>query len=316
MKRKSCFYYLPESVPIKHAFEGWKGTWFLHTKASSLGGSDPSGLSKHVTVETRNRASDVCNVADPIEPKRYTAVAVRDKNRSKCKRRRIKRNRCLKAVLWGLLRTVYFSRKSRRKRVKKHCSPVCTVSDIENGCPGPSTKKRSDFCSLGNEEGHGKERISKMVECPSERSSEVVSVTGIIKRYFSNFDDMNHFGSPSSSEVNSRMICCYSTEHLGATIDGNHSNIQIGVTPLITTRTPPRETPFLFSTNLRPETSRDKLERTEVGKRLVVAFNTLGISSSNQNPAISLNRFKDKTLLGVESTLVRSMVFEMSDDDD
>ncbi|XP_034677969.1 uncharacterized protein LOC117908478 isoform X2 [Vitis riparia] len=324
VKRKSCFYHLPESVPIKHAFQGLKGTWFLHTEASSLGGSDLSGLSNHVTVETRNQTCDGSNVTDPMEPKSYTAIAVRDKNKSKGKRRRIKRYHCLKAVLWGLLRTVYFSRKSRRrKRVKKNRSLACTVSGIENGCPGrskkipgPSAKERSSFCTSGNEEEHRKEWISKVVECPSERSSEVVSVSGIIERYFSNFDVMNHFGSPSSSEVNSRVICSWSNEPLRVPTDGNHSNIQIGTTPLLTTKTPARETPFSLSTNSRPGTSRDKLEITEVGKRLVMASNTLGISSSKQRPAISISRFKDGKLLGLDSSLVRSMVFEMSDDDD
>ncbi|XP_019072620.1 uncharacterized protein LOC104877623 isoform X3 [Vitis vinifera] len=323
VRRKSCFYHLPESVPIKHAFQGLKGTWFLHTEASSLGGSDLSSLSNHVTVETRNHTYDGSNVTDPMEPKSYTAIAVRDKNKSKGRRRRIKRYHCLKAVLWGLLRTVYFSRKSRRKRVKKNRSLACTVSGIENGCPGrskkisgPSAKERSGFCTSGNEEEHRKEWISKVVECPSERSSEVVSVSGIIERYFSNFDGMNHFGSPSSSEVNSRVISSWSNEQLRVTTDGNHSDIQIGTTPLLTTKTPARETPFSLSTNSRPGTSRDKLEITEVGKRLVMASNTLGISSSKQRPAISISRFKDGKLLGLDSSLVRSMVFEMSDDDD
>ena len=298
-------------MPIKHAFQGLKRTWFLRTEVKSLGGSKLSGLSNHVTVETRNHASDGSNVADPIEPKSYTAVAVRNKNRSKRKRRGKKRYHCLKAVMWGLLGGLYFSRKRRRKRVvKKNCFPACTVSvsDIEDGCPGPSAKERSDFCTLGKEEELGKEWMSKMVECsPTERSSEVVSVTGIIERYFSNSDDMTYFRSPSNSEVTSRVICSCSTK------DANRSNIQIGV---FETKTPARETPFSLSTNPRSGPARDKLERTQVGKRVVEALNTLGVSSSNQSPAISINRLKDEKLLGLDSNLVRSMVFEMSDGDD
>ncbi|CAK7354754.1 unnamed protein product [Dovyalis caffra] len=30
VKRKNCFYHLPESLPIKYAFQGLKGNWFLH----------------------------------------------------------------------------------------------------------------------------------------------------------------------------------------------------------------------------------------------------------------------------------------------
>ncbi|KAA8527074.1 hypothetical protein F0562_008697 [Nyssa sinensis] len=40
VKRKSCFYHLPESLPIKHAFQGLKGTWFLHMEACPWGGFD------------------------------------------------------------------------------------------------------------------------------------------------------------------------------------------------------------------------------------------------------------------------------------
>ncbi|KAI3769140.1 hypothetical protein L6452_00240 [Arctium lappa] len=36
VKRKSYFYHLPESMPIKHAFRGSKRTWFLYTEAYPL----------------------------------------------------------------------------------------------------------------------------------------------------------------------------------------------------------------------------------------------------------------------------------------
>lgn len=347
-------------MPIKYAFQGLKGTWFLHTEVSSLYGSDLLGLSNHVTAETKNHTTDDSDATDPMEPKTSTAIAVRDKSKRKGKKRRRKRYHCLKVVQWGLLRTVCFSRKSRRrKRGDSSCFQACR---IENGCrgssnnfSGPSANEKSGDCKSWNEgehrkewisktiespgerneehrkewisktvecpgerdEEHRKEWISKMVECPSERSSEVVSVTGILERYFSDLDCMNYYiGSPSSSEVTSRVHCSQLNEQFRLTTDGNHSNIQIGATPLCTTKTPASGKAFSRSTDRRTRTSLGKPQKPEVGKRLVTALSTLGVSSSKQRPAISISRFKDGRLLGLDSSLVRSLVFEMSDDDD
>ncbi|KAK9268822.1 hypothetical protein L1049_000586 [Liquidambar formosana] len=106
-------------------------------------------------------------------------------------------------------------------------------------------------------------------------------------------------------------------EQLNAKTDGNHSNIEVGAMPDFMAKTPLRKLPFLLPQDTRSRTSRDKLERTEVGKRLVTASNNLGISTSKQTPVISICRFKDGTLLGSNSSsLVRSLAFEINDSDD
>ncbi|KAF4380848.1 hypothetical protein G4B88_010778 [Cannabis sativa] len=35
VKKKSRFYYLPDSIPMKYAFQGVRGTWFLHVEAKT-----------------------------------------------------------------------------------------------------------------------------------------------------------------------------------------------------------------------------------------------------------------------------------------
>ncbi|KAL7592749.1 uncharacterized protein LOC111907970 [Lactuca sativa] len=50
IKKKSYFYHLPESMPIKHAFQGSKGTWFLYTEAYPLNKKIPSTPQSQVVV--------------------------------------------------------------------------------------------------------------------------------------------------------------------------------------------------------------------------------------------------------------------------
>ncbi|KAL4554092.1 hypothetical protein LXL04_039799 [Taraxacum kok-saghyz] len=49
VKKKSFFYHLPESMAIKHAFQGSKGTWFLYTEAYPLIKKIPSTPQSEVT---------------------------------------------------------------------------------------------------------------------------------------------------------------------------------------------------------------------------------------------------------------------------
>ncbi|GLT31025.1 hypothetical protein SLA2020_057930 [Shorea laevis] len=51
VKQKSYFYHLPESIPIRHAFQGHKGTWFLYAEASTVNGSTSVGLSEALPLE-------------------------------------------------------------------------------------------------------------------------------------------------------------------------------------------------------------------------------------------------------------------------
>ncbi|CAL0301544.1 unnamed protein product [Lupinus luteus] len=42
VKRKSCFYYLSDSLPLKYAFPGTRRTWFLHVEVRHLNDPSPS----------------------------------------------------------------------------------------------------------------------------------------------------------------------------------------------------------------------------------------------------------------------------------
>ncbi|KAK9269781.1 hypothetical protein L1049_001559 [Liquidambar formosana] len=192
VKQKSCFYHLPESVPIKHAFQGWKGTWFLHAEASPLTTSDRPGLSECV-AEFRDQISNGSKFIGSLEANNCMKSTDKKKTKRKGKKRRIKRSHCLKAVLQGLLVTVYLSKKKKNgKRVKKKYFTEYRANGNEKGClggneeaPGVTTEVRSHCFASGNEVESRKEWNSvPLVEAPSEMSSEVISVTGIIKDTF------------------------------------------------------------------------------------------------------------------------------------
>ncbi|KAI8536851.1 hypothetical protein RHMOL_Rhmol10G0288100 [Rhododendron molle] len=58
VKKKSFFYHLPDSLPIKHVFQGAKGTWFIHIEVCSRRVSDKSGLSESLAAEIRDQTSN------------------------------------------------------------------------------------------------------------------------------------------------------------------------------------------------------------------------------------------------------------------
>ncbi|KAF8410875.1 hypothetical protein HHK36_003412 [Tetracentron sinense] len=331
VKRKSCFYHLPDSVPIKHAFHGLKGTWFLHMEASRMTDSDKPCLSEGLAAELKNNVSNGSNVTYSQEPKNHN-TCMNNNTKNKFRKRRRKGIMCLKDVLEELLTPIYVSnkkkerrpkeKKRRWRRLKEEQFLEYSRNGTEKGflsatekCARFCTKERFGHFGSGNEVECRRERISSpMVETHSVSSSEVVSVTGIITKYFYN-------GSPSISDIGddfggSSTHQLQLEEPLKAETDEYCSNVKIGVTPQYTANTPPRMLFLPLPADPSPDTSRAKLGRTEVGKRLVLAANNLGISVSKK-PAVSLCRSKGgKLLVSNSSPLVRSLIFEISDNDD
>ncbi|KAI3947257.1 hypothetical protein MKX01_019910 [Papaver californicum] len=71
VKRKSFFYHLPDSMPIKNAFQGWKGNWFLLIEADLVSNSsypcagEFGDMSKEDSGVTPR--GHCCNVGNNIE---------------------------------------------------------------------------------------------------------------------------------------------------------------------------------------------------------------------------------------------------------
>ncbi|KAI3810204.1 hypothetical protein L1987_19814 [Smallanthus sonchifolius] len=195
VKKRSHLYHLPESMPIKLAFQGSKKAWFLYTQVDPLNkkmSSTPESEVVHRGL-SENRTENSC--------------------------------------------------KRSRKKMK--------VTDF-----------RPSF-----------------VEPTIERMSESISVSGIIKKYFSVFDD-----EATSSNPKTRA-------------------------PSYAPKTPPT------ATITKVGGSREKKRSCAVGSRLIVAANHLGISTSDKKPVISLCRYKcDEFSVPKSSSLVRHPVFEIGEE--
>ncbi|KAI8012244.1 hypothetical protein LOK49_LG06G00322 [Camellia lanceoleosa] len=214
VKQRSCFYHLPDSLPMKHAFQGLRGTWFIHAEA--------------------------CPWSDSNE----------------------------------------------------------SVKGLEKGC----------LSRNGGDTAEERE-LSAILENHSETLSEWLSVSGIIKKYFSDYEEVS-----LSSNFTSRANQSQRKKRLTTRTDSNCSKSKVSGISQFMPKTPPRVLPFPLSTDLSSKTSRNIVKRTGVGHRLVVASNNLGISVKS---ATGLCRFGDRKLsVPKSSSFVRSIVFEISDSDE
>ncbi|CAK9145112.1 unnamed protein product [Ilex paraguariensis] len=318
VKQKSHFYHLPESLPLLHAFQGIKGTWCIHIEACLWSSSDPSCSSKSVAAEVADHNSNGGNVTDCAVLDDCVTSTNMNTN-TKRKKKRVKRFHYLKSALLDVLRAVHLSKKKKKKwkRPQKNYSlnyPVNTLEKVHlDRNMGVFAPEKCGFLGSASEaECSGQWDSCSAVETPGETLSESVSVSGIIKKYFSSYEEVT-----SSSEVIFKPIQSGHKEQLKARTNDYPPNVQVDITPQFAAKTPNQMILFPLPTDPSSEPSRKKLKKTEVGKRLLVASNNLGISASKQKPAVSLFRcLEGKLLMPNSSSLVRSLVFEIVEDDD
>ncbi|XP_015879609.3 uncharacterized protein LOC107415735 isoform X1 [Ziziphus jujuba] len=303
VKRKSCFYHLPDSMPMKLAFQGVRRTWFLHVEARSLTNFNRPSLPQFV-------ATDVGYVSSPGKGKR------------ECKEKEIgeKGLQFHELSLERLQRPLNVSEeKKKNKRETKNCYFGYKTNGNGFECIGankntlvPTAKSVCEHpASAENVEPREEWASRSMVEAPSEMSSETKSVTSIINRYFPNFKEDSNFISPTSSEVTSRANKPCREERLT-----NCSSIQVDSFPQYSRKGSSYLLPSPPSTKTG-QGARYNFNRPEVGKRLVMASGNLGISPSKQKTAIYLCRMKDGKVLGLNSSsVVKQPQFEISDSDE
>ncbi|KAF5949561.1 hypothetical protein HYC85_011554 [Camellia sinensis] len=227
-------------------------------------------------------------VTDSLEPK--IPVSSANKNHVNCKRKKngIKRIPYAKVAL-----QVNSSNHPPFKKEEKE-----EVKGLEKGC----------LSRNGGDTAEERE-LSAILENHSETLSESLSVSGIIKKYFSDYEEVG-----LSSNFTSRANQSQRKKRLTTRTDSNCLKSKVSGISQFTPKTPPRVLPFPLSTDLSSKTSRNIVKRTGVGNRLVVASNNLGISVKS---ATGLCRFGDRKLsVPKSSSFVRSIVFEISDSDE
>ncbi|KAL2457193.1 Uncharacterized protein Adt_46477 [Abeliophyllum distichum] len=308
VKRKSYQYHLSESLPLKYAFRGSRGAWFLQIEAHKRGFSNQIVSFECNGTKICNHVSADDGVTGSVE---FNSFMCSDKNRTECKRKKSKIGRSprLEAAFLKVPPLDGFcKRKNREEKVKRKYMFECP----EQG-PGQwhlISKRLGQAATRAADNWSSKWDFKAEAEAPSEMLSESISVSGIIKKYFSNYDEVTSRSGLSFTSVRSNH-----KEKPKARTDCKCLNIQSDVASPVTGQTPPQMPHSPWPDKTDSETS--KCKKPEVGKRLLLASNNLGLSPSNQLPALSLCKFSDrKSTVHKSGTTVRSLVFEIPDEGD
>ncbi|XP_042519573.1 uncharacterized protein LOC122093329 isoform X2 [Macadamia integrifolia] len=326
VKRKSCFYHLPDFVPIKNVFQGLSGAWFLHVEASPRNNSDQPFSLQCLVAELSDSVHNGSSLTGSEKPEEHVKLDYDSmKNKSRKMRERFQQ---LDESPKELPSTCNISKGKNRRLKEKHRNIFKGKDEgflgAADGHDFSSREKLDQF--RGNEVDCREDECSsrKIIEgTHSKSSSEVVSVTGIITKYFSVFDEVNQIVSPSRYGVFNDVVACeanqiYLDEPLKTKTDEDCTKFQVGNKLPYTPKTPSRICLHSSCGNPSPGTSRGKLGTAEVGERLVFAANNLCVAVQKNEWTNSIRQSKGgKTLPLISSSLVASNIniFEFSDDD-
>ncbi|KAK6947091.1 hypothetical protein RJ641_000564 [Dillenia turbinata] len=322
VKRRSCFYHLPESMPIKYAFSGLFRSWFVHTEARPLSITEKPCLSNGHPVEVGsvnlNKGGDASDITGSLQPKMHYDCSKVENPKSKNDKMRRKRLHDASLLQPRHLRWNHLSRRKIRKKKKKRLmrsykdktgflirneKNLVMTTEMQIGRNGAMSQAEPEEWNSNPE-----------VEVSEEKSSEV-SVSGIIQRYFSYYG-LTECHSPSNSDVTSRAIANCTEEQFKVKVDEKCSP-GLGDSTNHVAKTPQRKIIFPDMLNPRSTISREGIGKLDVGKRLIMASGNLGMSLGMQRPEISCCRSRDRKLLASNhSPHVKTMVFEIEDTDD
>ncbi|KAK6149410.1 hypothetical protein DH2020_016935 [Rehmannia glutinosa] len=180
VKQKSHCYHLSESLPLKYAFLGSNGTWFLQMEAH------PQSIPDHIESLNFN-CTEFHNLNSAANV--VTGSMCTDKKRIKCKRKKVNKKifPFRKAALLEIPAVLCIpKRKKKRKNVKRK---------RKTGCRGKGPLQRPLIEKERLRQYATKNDTNVIAEALNETFSESVSVSGIIKKYFTDYDEVE---SPSS----------------------------------------------------------------------------------------------------------------------
>ncbi|XP_073126526.1 uncharacterized protein [Henckelia pumila] len=280
VKRRSCYYYLPESLPLKYAFRDSNGNWFLRVLVHVPSNDNLVDSFKCNGIQVIGH-----NSTDDGVTELGCSLSSGDKNIMKCGRKESKvlitSYRKTSSVKVPTIFHLLMKRKKRRKRDRR----------------GTTKAQRIAKGIVTRAEAHRRKRWDSGL---SEAMSETVSVSGIIHKYFSDYDEV-----ASSSRLLGRH-----KERLNSSKNSKYCNFPPDLmSPVIAHKPPQVEKPD-------SKASGEKCRKPEVGKRVVLASNSLGLTPSNERPALSVCKVSDKRSDGRFASMVRTLVFEIPDEGD
>lgn len=275
---------------------------FLHVKARPL-----NEFTELRSPENADCFPDINNVTYPSERQGYSRSACKSKIRiddKKHTRKRFKTKNYLSRLGCRSILAWYTRRKRKRSNKNQLLEHVVKNSVIEDPIKdaenlGGSIDTSSYHFVPNDEVRITKQRYayasSSLAEAAtaSDLSSEVMSVSSIIKRYFSSHDEV--------SSVPNRLSCGITQSWPQECLEKKKKNMERGPSLL------PLKFPF--------KTGCQKPKRSKLGKRLVMASYNLGISPNRERPEISLCNSRGKKFQELVS-LAKSSCFEISDSED
>ncbi|XP_074331532.1 uncharacterized protein LOC141668528 [Apium graveolens] len=300
VKQKSCFYCLPESLPMKYAFGAVKKTRFIHIEASALTSNKKTCPSDSKCKQMAGNMINDAQVTARLDPvSRVTSNDCDNVSMEPGVPKHLPDARLLK-------------KKRRTKKVKRKCFPSHLEKGLEDGnLLGEERLMEKERFDITPDNIARKHREERSTSSQAETASDTLSVSNIIKKYFNSCDEVT-----SDSEINSRTFGTFSQKRKATTYN-SCSNIKINATPQWIGSIPQRVTVSPDFTQPRSLISGKKSKRIKPGNNIVLAFSKLGICASKQNTNASICRLRrQKLALQKSASVVKHLVFEISDDSD
>ncbi|XP_014500704.1 uncharacterized protein LOC106761651 isoform X2 [Vigna radiata var. radiata] len=316
VKRKSFFYYLPDSFPIKFAFPAMLGTWFLHVEVKHLKG--------------------LCTPCSPCDedvlPKHKDLMICKgDKTRCNSEEKKMKGFQPGACLVEEHEITNLVSKKQEGNEISHENQDQNAASGMSERHPCIFGDKPTGMAKSSNVMPENKfENLvelhpKSMQSSHSKMSTQLISVTGIINKYFTSFNGIDNFSSSSNSDLTSRAV------HSEIEVNSNARErgclkIQRDSLPHFTPKTSPHvlHTPLVSKKSrsknrkLKPvkrPLSRSKSRKSRIGTRLLSASRNLGVSITKHDPTIPFRILKDSKLLQGKSQM-KGSIFSISGSDD
>ncbi|XP_061948976.1 uncharacterized protein LOC133672545 isoform X3 [Populus nigra] len=320
VRRNNCFYHLTESLPIKYAFQGLKGNWFLHVEIRSSNSFRNRHLPQCLAAKD-DHISDGSNAIGSLVTNTRKNDTIANGNN-----KRIKGLLGIKSPA-ELPKTVPCF--DKRSKEKKRLAGISKELDRSKKALNVAAKVSSGLLAPRNEVEHATitEAVPKIVACFKKKSKDKKRMADLSKEFdrrkkAPNLAAKVCSGLPTPiNQVKPATFSCTMVETpterpqevIFAKIN-DFSNMQVSTLPQFDIRTPPRTLASPLPTDLRPGSSGNKLKTTSaVGKLMMTAANKLKISANKRRPALSLYRFRSPSRA---SFVVRRSIFDISDSDE
>ncbi|KAJ6733649.1 hypothetical protein OIU74_005435 [Salix koriyanagi] len=322
VRRNNCFYHLPESLPVKYAFQGLKGNWFLHVAIRSSNSfrnkhslqcldakdgdiSDGSNATGSLVTDTRKndmipngnskRIKGLLGIKSPAElPKTDPCFDKRSKEKKRL----------------AEIDKEFDRSKKNPKLAARECSGLLTPGNEVKPGTAELSKNAPYFKKMSKE----KKRLAD-INNESERSKKTLNVAAKVSSGL--LTPRNEVEHTTIAEALPKIVACSKKRSkekkrmagLNKELDRRKKAPNLAAAKVLTSERPQEH----CQTDLRPGSSGNKLKTTSaVGKLMMTAANKLKSPANERRPSLSSYRFRAPSRA---SSVVRRSIFDISDSD-